>query len=123
MSAARDARDRKQRSERKGHRAEWLAALALILKGYRIAGFRYRTPLGEIDLVARKGDLIAFVEVKARRDLTAGVDAVSYASQRRIAAAGEIFIGKQPDSTRLSWRHDIVVVSPWRWPVHLKDAF
>lgn len=123
MSAARDARDRKQRSERRGRRAEWLAALALILKGYRIVGFRYRTPLGEIDLVARKGDLIAFVEVKARRDLTAGVDAVSYASQRRIAAAGEIFIGKQPDSTRLSWRHDIVIVSPWRWPVHLKDAF
>lgn len=123
MNAARDAKGRKQRSERKGRRAEWLAALALVLKGYRISALRYKTPVGEIDLVARKGDLIAFVEVKARRDLTAGVDAVSYASQRRIAAAGEIFIGNQPESTRLSWRHDIVVVSPWRWPVHLKDAF
>ncbi|MEP3437933.1 MAG: YraN family protein [Hoeflea sp.] len=122
MSAG-DRLDRKRRSERKGRRAEWLAALALMLKGYRIAALRYRTPAGEIDLVVRKGDLIAFVEVKARRDLAAGVDAVSYPAQRRIAAAGELFISRQKDSARLSWRHDIVVVSPWRWPVHLEDAF
>mgnify|MGYP003630613327 CR=1 FL=1 len=122
MSAG-DRLDRKRRSERKGRRAEWLAALALMLKGYRIAALRYRTPAGEIDLVVRKGDLIAFVEVKARRDLAAGVDAVSYPAQLRIAAAGELFISRQKDSARLSWRHDIVVVSPWRWPVHLEDAF
>jgi putative endonuclease len=114
---------RKRRLERKGRRAEWFAALALMLKGYRIVGFRYRTPLGEIDLVARKRNLVAFVEVKARRDLATGVDAVSYEAQNRIAAAGEIFIGKQSDSSRLSWRHDIVVVSPWTWPVHIEDAF
>ncbi|WP_340159606.1 YraN family protein [uncultured Hoeflea sp.] len=114
---------RKQRFERKGRRAEYLAALALVLKGYRIVNMRYRTPVGEIDIVARKGDLIAFVEVKARRDLAAGVDAVSYPAQRRIAAAGEVFISRQPDSAQLSWRHDIVVVSPRAWPVHLKDAF
>ena len=114
---------RKRRSERKGHRAEWFAALALMLKGYRIVSLRYKAPVGEIDLVARKGDMIAFVEVKARRDLASGVDAVSYPAQRRIAAAGELFISRQPDSARLSWRHDIVVVSPWAWPVHLEDAF
>lgn len=115
--------DRKRRSERKGRRAEWLAALALMLKGYRIAALRYRTPVGEIDIVARKGDLVAFVEVKARRDLAAGVDAVSYPAQRRIAAAGELFISRQKDSARLSWRHDVIVVSPWKWPKHLEDAF
>ncbi|MGJ8569524.1 MAG: YraN family protein [Hoeflea sp.] len=118
-----DKLDRKRRSERKGRRAEWFAALALMLKGYRISALRYKTPVGEIDLVARKGDLIAFVEVKARRDLASGLDAVSYPAQSRIAAAGELFISRQRDSTRLSWRHDIVVVSPWRWPVHLTDAF
>ena len=118
-----DKLDRKRRSERKGRRAEWFAALALMLKGYRISALRYKTPVGEIDLVARKGDLIAFVEVKARRDLASGVDAVSYPAQRRIAAAGELFISRQKDSARLSWRHDIVVVSPWAWPVHLPDAF
>jgi putative endonuclease len=84
---------------------------------------RYKTPVGEIDLVARKRDLIAFIEVKARRDLASGVDSVSYAAQRRIAAAGDAVISRQPDSARLSWRHDIVVVSPWKWPVHLRDAF
>lgn len=122
MSAG-DRLDRKRRSERKGRRAEWLAAFALMFKGYRIVRLRYRTPIGEIDIVARKGDLLAFVEVKARRDLAAGVDAVNYPAQRRIAAAGELFISQQPDSTRLSWRHDIIVVSPWKWPVHLEDAF
>lgn len=122
MSAG-DKLDGKRRSERKGRRAEWLAALALMLKGYRIVSLRYRTPVGEIDLVARKGNLIAFVEVKARKDFATGVDAVSHSAQRRIVAAGELFISRQPDSSRLSWRHDIVVVSPWRWPVHLEDAF
>ncbi|MCZ4291145.1 YraN family protein [Hoeflea alexandrii] len=122
MSAG-DRLDRKRRSERKGRRAEWLAALALMLKGYRIAALRYRTPVGEIDIVARKRDLVAFVEVKARRDLAAGVDAVSYPAQRRIAAAGELFISRQKDSARLSWRHDVIVVSPWKWPKHLEDAF
>ena len=121
--SADDRLARKRRSERKGRRAEWFAALALLLKGYRIVSLRYRTPVGEIDLVVRKGDLIAFVEVKARRDLASGVDAVSYPAQRRIAAAGDLFISRQKDSARLSWRHDIVVVSPWRWPVHLEDAF
>jgi putative endonuclease len=115
--------DRKRRSERKGRRAEWFAALALMLKGYRIVSLRYKTAVGEIDLVARKRDLIAFVEVKARKDLASGVDAVSYPAQRRIAAAGELFISRQQDSAQLSWRHDVVVVSPWRWPVHLQDAF
>lgn len=122
MSAG-DRLDRKRRSERKGRRAEWLAALALMLKGYRIAALRYRTPVGEIDIVARKRDLVAFVEVKARRDLATGVDAVSYPAQRRIAAAGELFISQQRDSARLSWRHDVVVVSPWKWPQHLEDVF
>ncbi len=120
---AEDRLDSKRRFERKGRRAEWFAALALMLKGYRIVSLRYRTPVGEIDLVARKRDLIAFVEVKARRDLAAGVDAVSFSAQRRIAAAGELFISRQKDSARLSWRHDVVVVSPRRWPVHLEDAF
>ena len=115
--------DRKRRYERKGRRAEWMAALALMLKGYRIVSLRYKTPVGEIDIVARKGDLVALVEVKARRDLASGVDAVSYQAQRRIAAAGALYISRQPDSARLSWRCDLVVVSPWKWPQHLEDAF
>lgn len=113
----------RQRAERRGRFAELRAALALMLKGYRILAWRYRAPFGEVDLIARRGDTIAFVEVKARRELMAGVDAVPYAAQRRIAAAGEHFLARQRDVARLSWRNDVVVVRPWRWPAHFTDAF
>ncbi|PWW00102.1 putative endonuclease [Hoeflea marina] len=114
---------RRRKAERRGHRAETLAALALIVKGYRIVARRYKTPLGEIDLIARRGDLVAFVEVKARSDWQAGFDAVSHATQRRIIAAGDLWLGRQRDAARLSLRNDIVVVRPWRWPLHYPDAF
>lgn len=113
----------RRRAERRGHRAERLAALALKVKGYRILARRYRTPLGEVDLIARRGDLVIFVEVKARSNDMAGLNAVSHAAQRRITAAGELWIGRQRDQARLSWRNDVVVVSPWRWPRHFENAF
>lgn len=117
------APDPKRRSaERRGRRAEVLAALALMLKGYRIRAWRYRCPLGEVDLIARKGDLVVFVEVKARRELRAGVDAVTPAAARRITASGEHWISRQPDAAQLSWRTDVVVVSPRSWPKHLEGA-
>lgn len=108
---------------RRGALAEHRAALMLLLKGYRIVGFRYRTKLGEIDVVARKGDLIACVEVKARATLDQSVFAVSDSAQRRIRAASDLWLARQPDFPRLSVRYDIVAVVPWRWPVHLPDAF
>lgn len=117
------APDPKRRSaERRGRRGEVLAALALMLKGYRIRAWRYRCPFGEVDLIARKGDLVIFVEVKARRDLRAGVDAVTPTAACRINAAGEHWIARQPDATQLSWRTDVVVVSPRSWPKHLEGA-
>lgn len=68
---------RKRKALRKGAIAEYRAALALILKGYRILAFRYRTKLGEIDIIARKGDLVACIEVKARANLDSAIIAVS----------------------------------------------
>ena len=115
--------DRRLKALRRGALAEYRAALSLLLKGYRIVAFRYRTKLGEIDIIARKGDLVACVEVKARRSLDDSVFAVSLPSQRRIRAASDLWLSKQPDSARLSLRYDIVSVTPWRWPVHLTDAF
>ena len=108
---------------RRGSLAEYRAALSLLIKGYRIVAFRYRTKLGEIDIIARKGDLIACVEVTARRSLDDSVFAVSNLSQQRIRAASDLWLAKQPDFARLSIRYDIVSVMPWRWPVHLPDAF
>ncbi|MAY62971.1 MAG: hypothetical protein CML29_12225 [Rhizobiales bacterium] len=123
MKGQRPAPDPKRRSaERRGRRAEFLAALALFLKGYRIRAWRYRCAFGEVDLIARKGDLVIFVEVKARRELRAGVDAVTPTAARRINAAGEHWIARQPDAATLSWRTDVIVVSPRRWPVHLEGA-
>lgn len=114
---------KRRRAVRRGSLAEYRAALSLLLKGYRIVAFRYRTKLGEIDIIARKGNLIACVEVKARRSLEDSVFAVSDFAQRRIRAASDVWLARQRDSALLSIRYDIISVTPWRWPVHLPDAF
>ena len=116
--------DRKRiRAERLGRWSEYRAALALLLKGDRIVTLRYKTKAGEVDIIARRGDLVIFVEVKARKDLRAGVDAVSYTAERRIQNAADHWLRRQSDATRLSLRHDIIVVRPWRWPTHFEGAF
>ena len=117
------ARQKKKRAYRRGHTAEWLAALALTLKGYRIVARRFRTKAGEVDLIVRKGDLVALVEVKARSGEREAVDAVTATAARRIAAAGDIWLSRQPDMAKLSVRCDIVAVLPWRWPRHFPGAF
>ena len=108
---------------RRGHRGEWLASLALMLKGYRIVARRYRTKLGEIDLIARRGDLVLIVEVKARPSLIEAMEAVARASERRIEGAADLWLARQPDHGRLSIRFDLVAVLPWRWPVHVENVF
>ncbi len=107
----------------KGHWAERLAALALMLKGYRIIALRYRTKLGEIDVIAKKGNLVAMVEVKARPSVSVAVDAVTPTAKSRISNAADIWYSRQPNYQQLSIRFDIIAVCPWSWPVHLEDAF
>lgn len=111
------------RAERHGHRSEWLAAVALMLKGYRIVARRYKTKLGEIDLIARRGDLVAVVEVKARRTLIEAMEAIAWTSERRIEAAADLWLARQPDYAKLSIRFDMVAVLPFRWPVHVENIF
>lgn len=118
-----DPAARRRRAYRRGLRAEWLAAAALMVRGYRIVALRHRTRLGEIDLVARRGDLVLIVEVKSRRTLVEAMEALGHASQRRIEAAADLWLARQPDHGRLSIRFDLVAVLPWRWPVHVPDAF
>lgn len=116
-------RQRRRSAYRRGHRSEWLAACALMLKGYRIVARRYRTPLGEIDLIARRGDLVAIVEVKARSSLVAAMEAVGGQAERRIEAAADLWLARQPDHGRLSIRFDLVAVLPRRWPQHVENLF
>lgn len=113
----------KKTAYRKGFIAEYLAALFLIFKGYRICALRHKTRLGEIDIIAKKGDLAVFVEVKARKSIQIGIDAVSHASQSRIKNASDLWLAKQKDPHRLSQRYDIIVVVPRRFPAHFLDAF
>jgi putative endonuclease len=115
--------ERRRRNFGKGHWAERRACWALRLKFYRILAVRYRTRLGEIDIVARRGDLVAIVEVKARPSVVAAMDAVGPAAQRRIESAADLWLMRQRDHHRLSLRFDIVAVRPWRWPVHVPGAW
>lgn len=108
---------------RRGHRGEWLASMALMVKGYRIVARRYKTKLGEIDLIARRGDLIAVVEVKARPTLASAMEAIGRESAWRIEGAADMWLARQRDYPKLSVRFDMVAVLPWRWPVHVENIF
>ena len=121
MSAA-PSRKARQFAERGGRRAEWLAAMLLRFKGFSIIASRHKTPLGEVDLVARRGRLLAFVEVKARARHDAAIEAVTYAARRRIAAAAVLFLSRRPDLADCATRYDIVAVAGWRLK-HLPDAW
>lgn len=114
---------KRNKAYRRGHSAERLAALALMLKGYRIIGRRYRTKLGEIDLIARRRDVVLIVEVKARTTLEQAMDSVNVLTMRRIEAAADLWLARQPDHSRLSLRFDLVAILPWRWPVHVPAVF
>ncbi|HEY6633503.1 MAG TPA: YraN family protein [Rhizobiaceae bacterium] len=114
---------RRRTAYRRGHWSEWLAATALMLKGFRIVARRYRTKLGEIDLIARRGDLVLIVEVKARKTLMEAMEAIAYESERRIEGAADLWLTRQRDHARISMRFDMVAVLPWRWPVHVENIF
>ncbi|MGB7432774.1 MAG: YraN family protein [Ahrensia sp.] len=113
--------DKRRKAYQRGHAGETRAAWALRLKGYRIVAKRFKTKAGEVDLIARKGDLVAMVEVKARPTLEEAMDAVTPTALRRIEAAGDIWLAKQPDYAALSIRYDLVAVLPRRWPVHVRN--
>lgn len=106
-----------------GISAESRAAAWLIAKGYRIHARRFRTPHGEIDIVARRGNLIAFVEVKARARLDDAAYAVTPKQRQRIVAAAEVWLMTHPEHANFELRFDVVLVAPKRWPTHLTAAF
>jgi len=113
---------KRQRAERGGRRAERLAAWWLRLKGWRILAVRARTPVGEVDLVARRGRILAFIEVKARAtEAQAGLALDDY-RLRRVARAAEALSARyaRPGDTV---RIDALFMVPRRWPKHLANVW
>lgn len=106
-----------------GLSAESRAAAWLIAKGYRILARRFRTPHGEIDIVARRRNLLAFVEVKARANLDDAAYAVTPKQQQRIVAAAEVWLMTHAEHANFELRFDVVLVAPKRLPTHLTAAF
>lgn len=105
-----------------GWGAERAAVLLLRLKGYRILARRFSVRGGEIDIIARRGGTIAFVEVKLRASLDDALIAISAEKRRRISRAARAFVSRQR-ATRLTYRADAIFVAPWRWPTHVPAAF
>ena len=113
----------RQKAFRRGHVSEYVAALYLLAKGFRIRAIRYRTKLGEIDIVARRGDLVICVEVKARASLDEAAEAVLPRQQQRIAAAAEAWLATYPDPKISEMRFDAILVAPGKLPRHIENAF
>ena len=113
---------KRQRAERGGRRAERLAALWLQLKGWKILGRRVRIPVGEVDLIARRGRIVAFVEVKARATAEEAGFALDEWRLRRVAAAAEALAhryARAGDDIRL----DAVFIVPGRLPRHMTNIW
>lgn len=108
---------------RTGVSAETRAAALLMAKGYRILAKRFKTPHGEIDIVARRRDLIAFVEVKARASLDEAAYAVTERQQRRIIDAAQGWLMTHPEHAEFELRFDAILVAPRSLPRHLMAAF
>jgi putative endonuclease len=117
------AKSRRVAAERKGRFAEMAALWALRLKGYRLLASRFKTPLGEVDLVMRRGAMTVFVEVKARSTAAQALESVTQRQARRITAAARLWAARDRRAQQGFCRFDIVVVSPYHWPRHIENAF
>jgi putative endonuclease len=117
------ANPRRRAAFRRGLSAETRAAALLLVKGYRILARRWQSPVGEIDIVARRRGVLIFVEVKARAGLDEAAEAVSGRQRRRIAAAAAAWLASHPEHASAEVRFDAVLVRPRRWPRHIAAAF
>ena len=106
-----------------GLQAESACAWWLRLRGYQILAQRYRNRFGEIDIVAGRRGVIAFVEVKARRGRQAALEAITAKQRRRIERSASGFLAAHPDLAEHTVRFDVIAVVPWRWPLHITDAW
>jgi putative endonuclease len=106
-----------------GLSAESRAAAWLLAHGYRILARRWRSPLGEIDIIAARRRLLIFVEVKARATLDEAAESVTERQKQRIAAAAEIWLASNPQPAIRDMRFDAILVAPGKLPRHIPAAF
>jgi putative endonuclease len=123
MRAPRAPQPERQVAFRVGISAESRAAALLIAKGFRILARRFRSPVGEIDIVARRRHLLVFVEVKARERLDDAAWSVTERQRARIIAAAEAWLADHPDPSIQDMRFDAMLVAPGRMPQHIPAAF
>jgi len=115
--------ERRRKAERRGRWAESLCLWSLRLKGYRILARDYRVPMGEIDILARRGGTLVAIEVKARGDRASASEAITPRQRHRIMRAAAHFLSGRPDLARLTVRFDVMLVTPGQLPLHLRDAW
>ena len=108
----------RRQANRLGHAAEWRAVWRLRLAGYSILARRYKTKLGEIDIVAQRRRLVAFVEVKARATLDDAAYAVTPQQRSRIVAAAQAWLAAHPEHAGFDLRFDAVLIAPQTLPPH-----
>ncbi len=120
---SKDPSAERQIAFRWGLSAESRAAAYLIAKGYRIVARRWRSPVGEVDIVARRRQVLVFVEVKARAQLDSAAESITGRQQRRIAAAAAAWLAEHPDDGTCDIRFDAVLIAPGRLPRHILAAF
>lgn len=113
----------RRQAEIRGRRAELWAEIFLRLKGYRILERRYKTPLGEIDIIARKRNVLAIVEVKRRRNLQEAHNSLHTQNLRRIENAAQLYQERHTQYYDFATRYDAVFVLPKLRIIHLKDAW
>lgn len=117
-------RQKKIRAWRKGMSAEFLAAILLFFKGYRILARRFKTPLGEIDLIASRGNWIVFVEVKARATIPQALECFSKKNRQRVLDAAGWYLSRLPNDQRQPFlRFDLIVLAPPFSIRHIQNAW
>ena len=107
----------------RGRFAETLSAWVLRLKGFRILARGFRVPVGEIDIIARRGNILAFIEVKARKSLDDALHALGPQQRRRIERTALAFLAQNHQLSTCDARYDLIVQSPRSWPRHLTGAW
>ncbi|HXO91786.1 MAG TPA: YraN family protein [Stellaceae bacterium] len=113
----------RQRAQRRGRLAEWMCLWHLRLHGWHIVARGWRCPSGEIDIMARRGKVLAVIEVKSRGELATAASALAPRQRRRIVRAAEAFLTQRSDLAGLDLRFDVMLVAPLHLPRHWRGAW